>query len=468
MNDVQTRLYGSLPVWLQNLAITSYGYRLRRREYDREYDRLLIEFEKQQWYTKSELEAYQNDRLCAIVKHAYETVPFYRRHFAENGLAPADIRTVGDVVKLPILTSDTLTRNANELISRTAGPRDRIVGHTSGTTGKPRTLLYDRNVCRVKNAVDYRFKHAAEVKMGDPIACFMSKSGVPIEQKRPPFWRENHALNQRLFSVFHFTPPRYDAYIDALEEFGALAMDGYPSSVSMFAEAMESRGRTHPLKAAFVTSETAVPHQRRVIERAFECEVFDYYGMAERAVFASECEQHRGLHVNSDFGLCEILDEQGQAVSKGESGRIVVTGWHNWTMPLIRYMTDDRATLSTESCTCGRAFPLLASVDGRESDQIATYDGRYLDITFAYDAMQTIDDKIVGSQLVQEEIGQLTVKIVPKTALTSAEIDLVVGTLRRYMGATADVRLEYCDSLPRSASGKFRWLVSKVPRSIRS
>ena len=58
-----------------------------------------------------------------------------------------------------------------------------------------------------------------------------------------------------------------------------------------------------------------LPHQRESIEQAFACPVFDYYGLAERAVFASECEQHRGLHLNADFGLCELLDEQDRPVT---------------------------------------------------------------------------------------------------------------------------------------------------------
>lgn len=466
LNALQEKVYRALPVWAQNAAITLHGLRLKWREFDRGYEKLLRQFERQQWYTRSELEAFQNEKLRSIVRHAYDTVPFYRRHFDENNLVPSDVRVLSDLHKVPPVESDILRYKADDLVSNEAGPRDRIVGHTSGTTGQPKRILYDRQVCRAKNAADYRLKRSAGVDLGDPIAFLMGRSGVPIEQEAPPFWRDNHGLNHRLFSIFHLSPSRYDLYIDALQEFGADAIDGYPSTISMFAEAVKVRSRSPALKAAFMSSEVALPYQRRAIEEAFDCETFDYYGLAERAVFATECEHHRGLHVNSDFGLCELLDEENEPVGEAGSGRIVITGWHNRTMPLIRYKTNDWATLADEPCSCGRAFPLLSSIDGRQDDQIATPDGRYLDVSFAYEIMKPVDHGVAESQILQEEDGAVVVKIVPRSNVTEDEIDQVVGGFRRYMGQEAEVRLEICDSIPRDPSGKLRWLVSRVPRTI--
>lgn len=466
MNELASIIYGTLPVFLQNLAVNMYGIRLKKREYGVEFEMLYEQFDRQQWFSESEMEMYQNERLRDIVAHAYHTVPFYRHHFEEHHLVPADVRSITDLVKIPPIDSEMLVDCAKEMVSTEAGRRDRIVGHTSGTTGKSKTLLYDRRVCRVKNVVDWRLKRLGGIQVGDPIAFFTGRTVVPIEQKRPPFWRQNSVLNHLFFSAFHFSPSSYDAYIDALQEFGATALDGYPSTVSMFGEALLLRNRSHCLKAAFVTSEMLLPHQRKAIEKAFACPVFNYYGMAERAVFASECEHHHGLHLNSDFGLCELLDEQGGPVPPGASGRVVVTGWHNYTMPLIRYKTNDWATRASEFCPCGRPFPLLASIDGRQEDQVATSDGRYLDVSFTYDTFKAIQPRIVESQIIQEESGAINIKIVPSRSFSKADADHLVRGMRRYMGPDACIRVQICDSIPRTKSGKFRWLISKIPRRI--
>ena len=468
MSSLKMSFYNSLPTSLQNLAVSIHGLRLKRREYGDQFERLLEQFDQQQWFSESELLEYQNEQLRNIVKHAYQTVPFYRNQFETIKLHPSDIRTVADIFKIPITDSEILDNNQKQMISNAAGSGDRIKGHTSGTTGRSKEVLYDRRVCLVKNAVDWRFKKNCGIEVGDPVAFFMGQGVVPIDQKKPPFWRKNIVLNQLFFSIFHFSPLWHDHYIDALKNFGASAMDGYPSTISMFGEALLARNCSHKLKAAFVTSEMQMPHQRKLIENAFQCQVFDYYGMAERTVFATECEEHKGLHLNTDFGFCELLDENDEPVLPGSSGRVVVTGWHNYTMPLIRYRTNDRATLATEKCPCGRGFPLLASIDGRQEDQITTPDGRYLDVSFAYSSFSAVQDKILESQIYQEASGRIILRIVPRPNFTIQDADCLIEGIKRFAGSDATVIVQTLNEIPRSATGKFRWLVSDVPRRIHS
>ena len=48
------------------------------------------------------------------------------------------------------------------------------------------------------------------------------------------------------------------------------------------------------MQAVFSSSETLHQVQREEIEAAFDCPMFDFYGHAERVVFATECEFHDG------------------------------------------------------------------------------------------------------------------------------------------------------------------------------
>ena len=107
----------------------------------------------------------------------------------------------------------------------------------------------------------------------------------------------------------------------------------------MLAKFLKSRGETFPLRAAVTSSETLYDFQREVIEERFGCKVFDYYALAERTVFSSECERHQGHHVAMEYGLAEVVAPDGTPMPAGSIGKLAGTSLHNTAMPLIRYVT---------------------------------------------------------------------------------------------------------------------------------
>jgi phenylacetate-CoA ligase len=58
--------------------------------------------------SRDELEALQNRKLRALIRHAYENVPYYHSLFSSVGLSPEDIRTVEDLERIPITTKEDL------------------------------------------------------------------------------------------------------------------------------------------------------------------------------------------------------------------------------------------------------------------------------------------------------------------------------------------------------------------------
>ena len=85
---------------------------------------------------------------------------------------------------------------------------------------------------------------------------------------------------------------------------------------------------------------------------------------------ATECEQHEGLHLNMEYGITQVLNEQDEPVAPGTEGRIVCTGLENLSMPLIRYDTGDIGKILPDRCPCGRNLPLMAPVTTKAEDQI--------------------------------------------------------------------------------------------------
>ena len=462
MSELLNTLYQKSPAFLQNIGVSFYGLMLYRREYGKQLNELLEEFEQHAWYSPDALRAYQDEHLGILIKHCFANVPYYRQVMKERKLTPSDIRSSTDLVKLPILKRDDVRAHASSLIATNAKRSSLILGHTSGTTGSPLEFYYDKSVCLAKNAVDCRQKHIAGVRLGDPVAYFLGRMVVPIDRTKPPFWRHNWILNHLFCSSFHLSQKNLAAYVDQLRTFAPKAIEGYPSTIYVLASLLLSNNQTLPVKAVFTSSEPLQQHQREVIERAFETTVFDYYGMAERVVFATECEQHSGKHVNSDFGVVEILGINAEPSAIGELGRIVATGLHNFAMPLLRYQTSDVSFWSGVPCACGREFPLVGNVTTKDEDIVTTPDGRYISssiLTHPFKPMHSIEE----SQIIQESVDHIRILIVRRDSYIDGDTKYLKDEFSKRLGENVVVNVEFVDNIPRTTAGKYKWVISKVP-----
>jgi phenylacetate-CoA ligase len=472
-NDVETwhhrvkivgyseNIYKKSPIFLQSFLLNIKASELYFERYGRKFWQVFEEFDRNQWLSWSELQEHQNEKLRQLITHAYESVPFYKRVMKERHLVPKDINGTHDLHKLPILTKDDIKLHFNELVS----PRYRGVflrhGHTSGTTGSPLNICYNIKTCVVHHVVDWRQKYWAGMKYGEPYASIQGRVIVPIDQNKPPFWRKNYINNQLFLSSFHLKEENIAYYFDKLAKDNIKFLEGYPSNVYILAMFLMKKNITFPMRAVLTSSETLFPWQREQIEKAFCCKIYDFYGMAERAVFATECNRHEGHHLNSDYGITEFLDSNNEPVGDGKLGKIVATGIHNLAMPLIRYQTNDSSILRKDICSCGRGFPLMDDVATKDESIITLSDGRLISpsvLTHPFKPMHNI----LESQIIQEDIDQLLVRIAKGDSYTIHDEELLLAGFQERLGDIVKVKIEYVDSIPKTGSGKFKWVISKV------
>ena len=468
MNPYAAKLYSLAPVWGQNLLLSSFAARLQRERTggrSSEYHALL---QKTEWLSRTELGAYQDERLREVVTHAYQTVPYYQKRFAEYGVSPRDIAGRADLHKLPLLTRDDIRSNYDALWSTQIPPGQRRSGHTSGTTGTPLTVGYDLPTVWMTYAVFDRHYRWAGLRFGrnpDRAAVLRGNVIVPLGQKRPPFWRHNRAQNQLILSSFHLSKDNLPAYFAAMADFRPAVLDGYPSTLFLLAKYLESRGETFPLKAAVTSSETLYGFQREVIERQFECRVFDYYALAERNLFSGECEKHGGHHLAMEYGCAEVVDADGAATGSGTEGRLVGTTLHNMAMPLIRYVTNDIGALLSEACTCGRGLELMADVTTKAEDTLTLSDGRMISpsvLTHPFKPLTCIE----GSQIVQTAPDAVTIRIIPSATYTQAHTEHLRSEFKARLGDSITIDVQMVDKLEVKPNGKFKWVISHVPLGI--
>jgi phenylacetate-CoA ligase len=468
MNHYAAAVYQAAPIWFQNLALTGFAALLERERYSGRYAEFRDLLARTERLPAEQLRAYQDERLREIVRHAYETVPFYRRRFDELKLKPQDIRGQADLPKLPLLTRADIRANFAALRSTAVQPRAMRTGHTSGTTGTPLTVGYDRDTVWMTYAVFDRHYRWAGLRMGrdgDRIAVARGNVIVPLTQRKPPFWRHNWTQRQLLLSSFHLSKNNLPAYFEALTEFQPAVLDGYPSTLYILAKYLLNRGERFKLRAAVTSSETLYDFQREAIEQAFECRVFDYFALAERAAFSSECDRHEGHHIAMEYALTEVTDDQGYPVSRGAEGKLIGTTLHNRAMPLIRYATNDMTALLDRQCSCGRQLELMADVATKAEDVLTLKDGRLITPSALTHPFKPLDS-IEGSQIVQRAPDHVVIRIVAGSGYDSALSEHLVREFKSRLGEDVRIDVTLVDELEHSKNGKFKWVISEVPLGI--
>jgi phenylacetate-CoA ligase len=464
VNPWLKRLYDLTPGPVQNFLLSSFSAHLERERYGGRFPEFRALLSESQWWDAERMGAWQDERLRAIVSHAHEHVPYYRELFDKHGIDPAKFRGREDLGRIPVLTRDTVKRRAEELKSRRPADRKLSEGHTSGTTGSPLSVYYGPDMIHMNYAVMDRQYDWAGAKLGgdgDRAAVVRGNVIVPLTQKQAPFWRHNRNLNQLIMSSFHLTSDNLTSYFAALREFKPSVIDGYPSSLYVLAKTLLNRGETLPMKAAITSSETLYDFQRAAIEQAFGCRVFDYYAAAERVVFAVECDRHEGHHLCAEYGITEFVDDDGIAVPRGQEGFMTGTSLHNTGMPLIRYRTTDRTALKTHSCSCGRPLPLMEDVTTKAEDLLRLRDGRMIPPSVLTHPFKPLDC-IEASQIVQTDLDRILIRLIPRPEYTPRHAEQLVSDLKKRLGDDMRIDIELVESMPRTARGKFKWVISQV------
>ena len=442
------QFYSALPIPLQHACATAQGAKYYVWRYGGVFRRYLEMLKGTEYLPAEQLRHMQAIELARLRRFVCINVPHYRKQ------GPAEFTT-----------KDQIWERPEDFIADTFPRRALIPWHTSGTTGKPLTVYYNREAMQKMWAFVELYRNTAGVGKVDRRGQFTGKMIVPPRQSASTkiFWRHDLANHALLLSTVHLLPENLPFYAAALERFRPAYLSGYPSAMYVLADYYRQSGRPAPqLKAALTSAETLLEHQRRAIEKTFSTRVFDQYGQAEMQSFWYECEAGR-MHAHPLAGVTEILLSDGTPAAPGEMGEVVLTGFVNYAMPLVRYRVGDTARFATESCPCGRGMPVIEEIGGRIDDFVYTRDRGFLG---RLDPVLKGVRNIVESQLEQESLDLLRVRFVPAPAFTAEDLQMLENNLRARVGRGIHLEFECTDRIPRSANGKFRFVISRLDRNI--
>lgn len=424
------------------------------------FKRMLSFLEESKFYSRQEIINYQDEKLRELIHHAYNNVPYYKEVFDKIKLKPNDIKSQNDLWKIPLLTKKDVKENFKKL-KATNVPRFMLhLGHTSGTTGTPAHFYRDFRSINFENAIVWRQWNEAGVFSRDRKAVCRGDIIVPQSQSSPPFWNKDPIEKKLYLSAFHLSSSNLQYYIDEILSYKPVSLQAYPSTAYTIAQYLKKTDQKINLKAVFTSSEPLYSFQRELIEERMNCKVWDFYGMAERVISASECKYHTGLHINEEYGITEFINGKSD-----REGIMVGTSLHNFAMPLIRYVTNDYGKLSEQSCPCGSEHRLLEPIETKQEDMIITKDGKWISPSIITHAFKPLTH-VAKSQVIQHEINRYEILIVPEKGFNKKEEDILLSGLKERFGQDADIKIRIVNDISRTKNGKFRWVISHVKKEL--
>jgi phenylacetate-CoA ligase len=413
-------------------------------------------------WSRADLERYQGQRLGELVRSAAREVPYYRDLFARLSLNADDIRSLSDLARLPLLEKRPI-REAPERFLAGSRRSPLLAGAlTSGSTGAPLRLYRDLESICWEEARLWRWRGRAGICYGDRRALLRGDSFIPATDRTEEPWLHDRLGHLLLVSSYHLRPALLPRILDEVRAFRPRAVEGYPGALADLARHLNQVGSTLPVRAVLTSSEQLYPQQRALLRQAFAAEVFDQYGMAERAALASECVRHR-LHVDMECSILEVLRKDGSPCHPGEAGEIVGTSLTNAAMPLIRYRTGDVGRLALEPCECGIDRPYLEELQGRDDDFVTGTDGTRFSptiLTFPFETAQGVDE----SQILHPAPGRLLIRLAPAPGYADRELRAATAFIRSdlegRLGGGWQIDFEIVPEVAKAPNGKFRWIVA--------
>jgi phenylacetate-CoA ligase len=420
---------------------------------------LLHQLEVSQWMPPDEVRRRQSQQLEQVLRHAFETVPFYRQAWSRTYDGSAEC-----LYRLPLLHRRLLQDNfdalKSERVPNSHGPHH--VTETSGSTGTP--------VRVVKTGITTAFWNAITL--------------------RDHVWHRRD-LSAKLASVRHaVTPGRFDGWGAAtagvvrtgpsvvigvrtptreqlrwlITERPAYLMT-YPSIVRALALETLATGAVIPeLREVRTFGEWLPPDTRDLCLEAWNAPLVDLYSSQEVGYIALQCPESGDYHVQSEDLIVEIVDDQGRACADGQPGRIVVTTLHNFAMPLVRYDIGDIAAAGPP-CRCGRGLPVLQKLAGRYRNMLITRSGERYWPTLGLQGMSKIAPTR-QHQFAQLDFETIEARLVVDTPLTDEQERALTEHVLKRFPAGFRMQIRYCDAIPRGKSGKFEDFVCELPEAL--
>lgn len=302
----------------------------------------------------------QTLKLRRLLHHTWKHNRFYQAKWTRAGLKPSGLKTLQDFTAFPFTTREELVHDqevAPPLGLNTAVDVSEFkhIYRSTGTTQQP--LFWADTLLSWKWAGDCSTRLFSISGLQPSSRLFI---GVPFGTSSGPWliYEGGIRLSSCCFTCGQTDPWEQLAW---LRRFKPDVLLGRPSHLLDLARLAGSSAASIGI-SKLIMSGVRETGDVEILERTFNAECFDRYGLTEAGSVAAECEAHPGgMHLLDTEFIPEVIDPgSGTILADGESGELVLTNLGRPDRPIIRYRTGDFTRLVRQhDCPCGRTEPLL-------------------------------------------------------------------------------------------------------------
>jgi phenylacetate-CoA ligase len=428
-----------------------FKYQLHRLHHRERYG-MLHQLLLNQKLNKDQLISQQQLSISAIILHAYENTPYYRKKYAHLcGQLPQNI----DVTMLPILHKDEVVQHRDEMVANGIDRKTLHIGNTGGSTGKPVSFYYDQHKHELMRAGMCRSYMWSGWKPGQKILNFWGAPQDIDSGISPVKIYQDYIAAEKTIPAYEYTEAQLHAWSKIICSYQPALLQGYASILAELARYIINCSIPMPrsILGVYSTAEILHDEQRRQIEQAFHCKVFNQYGSREIPNIACECK-HGNQHVFTDMVHLESL-------SINSEERLIITSLTNRVMPMIRYDIGDSGRLKEGQCACGSPFPMMEMGLCRSNDLIKTSSGKNVHPSY-FNKLLYGQTNIKQYQYLQTEPGKICLNIVSAEKLPTETEKSLQHSIRRDIDENMLLEINYVDEIRRSVSGKHRFVISHL------
>lgn len=395
---------------------------------------------------------HQKNAINNLIRYVKQHSPYYRQILA-------NVNDFKDFNSIPFLTKQSLINEFDNICTPKA--KGASLKTTGGSTGEPVKIYKNSDALARERAATWRSYQWAKVSIGDKQARFW---GVPHNAKNALKAKIiDFVSNRKRVSAFNLTKESLDEYYETMVKFRPSYLYGYVSVIRRFSEHIRDYNlqKIESVRSIITTSEVLTEGDRTIIEDVWTVKVFNEYGCGEVGSIAHECE-YGNMHIVADNLLIEIIDQDGNPT---ETGEVVVTDFYNYATPMIRYKVGDFATLSHESCLCGRTLPILKGIHGRAYDIIKTPSGKSVHpeaLIYVFEELQQKHHAFSQFQIIQRELDRLVVYIIPNDNWSDAMELMITTAIQNKVDPSFQLSFFKTTEISREKSGKMRVVKSEL------
>lgn len=411
-------------------------------------------------------------RLRDILRYAATNSPYYTQR-VRLGRTPS-------LQDFPIMTKTALSGSFRELLAPTVlraydGGRQMGRGyswtlvHTGGTTGRPTTVVHDRETRDRGRAARLFSQYLCGFPFGVPYFRLWG-SMRDINEMRDSLGQRvlRELAGEVLLNAFRMRPENMARYIETMNRSAIGYLMAYVDAAVALAEFARAQNlHVRGLNAIMACAGTVTPDARSVLSGTFQARVHNKYGSRECGDVACECEVG-SMHVYTNNVALEVIGPDEAPVTTGQRGRILITLLHSRAFPLIRYDIGDIGAWRDGDCRCGLPLPVFDTVEGRSVEFLRSVDGAQVSPVYIRHLIGVVHNPgfLERFQLVQRGHDDFLLRLeVPHQVDDARYIDferVVRRDLLAVLGLPARLLVERVQSIENGESEKFMYTVNQT------